>query len=479
MPSKILLKCPACSEKLKSGWAVVGKKGECTKCRRLFRAPTAAMHKSRRIKQIGISAAIVGLLTGIPAWYMIAARNTRIKIANVEKKLAGLEESAAMFDLLSQQSKNNLIDRLKKLKAPVPDETLNERVFAAQSLLIPKPVEVAVNQPEGENEGSPEENSTARSGKSPVIDKPLTAADLKLATRDAPLINGDAKVFFTKDLTEGLPVCTVDAFVTWMDKYSRFAKTEYSASIQSSFREKGEFETTQEYNSQKKNWQDEQTTRPMLVQEKLFKAIPPQWFLIDDVPVLDTGDGYNADGEFWSHLKAVYMDDPRFNISRVVRAVGDETLPEAESSEYAVDETQQLDDTQQFHLSVSDIHHGEYETEDSGPIWRIATLDNFYNLPISLESAKKFRSSMNSGDTRMGLVVYFPGESRFKNPKVVTANASPEEIDDHQKMIWEYPFGVALDRIVIYDQATGEIFFSRKLGSPDWKRMQLPPVGKK
>jgi hypothetical protein len=264
-----------------------------------------------------------------------------------------------------------------------------------------------------------------------------------------------------------------------MDKYSRFAKTEYSANIQSSFREKGEFETTQEYNSQKKNWQDEQTTRPMLVQEKLFKAIPPQWFLIDDVPVLDTGDGYNADGEFWSHLKAVYMDDPRFNISRVVRAVGDETLPEAESSEYAVDETQQLDDTQQFHLSVSDIHHGEYETEDSGPIWRIATLDNFYNLPISLESAKKFRSSMNSGDTRMGLVVYFPGESRFKNPKVVTANASPEEIDDHQKMIWEYPFGVALDRIVIYDQATGEIFFSRKLGSPDWKRMQLPPVGKK
>ena len=128
MPSRILLKCPSCEDKLKSAISVLGKKGECKKCGCLFRAPTPKMHHRRRLKQLGIASALITLFVVLPALYMRAAKMTKLKSEEVTRELAVLDSSLQIRDLLDNQALAEVQTRLANLEPPQSNADLVARV---------------------------------------------------------------------------------------------------------------------------------------------------------------------------------------------------------------------------------------------------------------------------------------------------------------------------------------------------------------
>lgn len=276
----------------------------------------------------------------------------------------------------------------------------------------------------------------------------------QLYTSSDPSVSGDAYDFLVDGLgsigdEQTFSFLTGQGYVDFVLGYAKTSRKEYdSVGELSTFREKGEFETTAAYEKAKKVWEDELRDPLEIVREKLLEMQPPQTFVVDDLKVVDGEQGYDADNQVWRQLRFVFTGDKSLKISNFAMAVNDETV-----------------------TGGTDVHRGEKEVGDSGHVWKVLSQDEILNLPIEIEKAKTLRAKLNEDEVRVGLVIQFPGEARFSKPPSSAELLDPEL--DRSKIDRRFP--VILRKIAIYDSDSGEIFFDRVLGKPSWERVELPP----
>ena len=285
------------------------------------------------------------------------------------------------------------------------------------------------------------------------VSEAIIATGLNVEPREEAVVIGKAHEFIMQEIktTSGI-YFSGNSFARWIKAYSEVARNEYSAvEKDDGFREKGEFETSEEYEAAKKAWSENDSTSSDRVQRQLAEKVPPRTFVVDGLELIDVG-GYDADTKCWKVLECVFTNDTRMKVSHAARALSDESVKNLMPKGRAV-------------------HQGEQREGLDDPTWTIAKIDRYSNLPIELEKAKRFRKRFDEDAVRVAMVIQFPGEARFAKP-----SAGGVDRKGDVENVWDFPIALILRKVVIYDKTNGYIFFERELAPPIVDNVETPPL---
>ncbi|MEM9940570.1 MAG: hypothetical protein AAF939_03195 [Planctomycetota bacterium] len=430
---KIIIRCPKCGKRLSSPSKVMGKQGRCTKCAAYFIAPTFKMNLVRRAIQGGLTLLGIFLVVILPYRYSRAAKLAEQKAQEMTRELDSIESTIRFYEALDEDAVANLKIRLESMAPDESNETLVTRVA----------------QVRGKFESAAEALYLK-------LNPPPSEDQIRIVSR-APVVTGEAKEFLEIGVVDSANAYTSgEEYGNWAKGYDTIAENKYLNCLRRKFRPKGEFEKTEDYEAEKAVWEEERSNRFVIGRRELTEKNPAQTIIVDDLKVVDIGQGFNADHNCWSHLKCLFNDDEKFRINRFCRAVSDQSVTDGKL-----------------------VHRGEIDFGDIGPEWKVKSQEEFFNLPINLESGKRFRKLLNSDSVRMGLVIRFPGESRHKMPTIDEGDSKNFGRSGSRKSrVADSPFGIELRKFVVYEQDSGDIIFKRNLKKANWDRMEFRPIGR-